>query len=146
MKRNILKQLNRLIAFSLSILGIGATFTACDNGGAVEYGVPNANYKINGKVTSETTSEAIKNIRVSSEYDTAYTNENGEFEIIQSEFPLDTVTIQLKFSDVDGTGNGEFKEKDTAVVFIDPEYKDGEGSWYKGTASKEFNISLEEEN
>ena len=145
MKRKILKKYNRLISILLSLLGIGGTlnFTSCGTG-QVEYGTPNATFKIYGKVTSEDGSQ-IPYIKVGVPYDSSFTNESGEYTILINSFPSDQ-DFNVEYSDVDGAVNGSYKSKDTIVEFKDPKFVNGDGSWYSGETSKKVDIQLEEDN
>jgi putative lipoprotein (rSAM/lipoprotein system) len=148
MKRNILKKYNRLISILLSLLGIGGSFnfTSCDGTGQVEYGTPSATFKIYGKVTSEE-GEQIPYIKVKSalHYDSSYTNENGDYTLVLNSFPSDQ-DFYMEYSDVDGALYGSYQTKDTIVEFNDPQFENGDGSWYSGEASKKVDIQLEEDN
>ena len=143
MKRNILKKYNYILAFLLSVLGVGA---ACSLGGceygtpAEEYGVPMATFKIHGTVTSEE-NDKIPNIRVVLRTDTTYTDQNGAYAVQTNTFPDDEYFL-VELDDIDGTANGAYQPLDTTVVFVDPQFVNGDGSWYAGETSKEVNIIL----
>ncbi len=146
MKISIFKRFNGLISFLLSILGFGAafSFSSCEYGTpAVEYGTPFATFKVNGNVKSEVTSNNIPNIRVVMGYDTAYTDESGNYQLSSKEFP-DDQTFLLEFKDIDGVSNGEYQPLDTIVEFIAPEFSGGTGSWDKGETEKEVNVKLKD--
>ena len=145
MKRKALRFYNRIISVFLSILGVGGTFSlaSCDDSSTkAEYGTPHATFKVHGKITSENNTE-INNIRVVMQTDTAYTDENGLYEVEASSFPTDQDFL-LEFRDVDGQENGAYLAKDSLVSFVDPQFKNGDG-WYEGEISKEVNISLKED-
>ncbi|MBN1118523.1 MAG: radical SAM-associated putative lipoprotein [Bacteroidales bacterium] len=144
MSRKVLKGYNRFIAAIFSILGIGAGFLGCEPF-ATAYGLPTADFKIIGKVTAQSTQTAINNIRVELQNDTTYTNESGEYEITSSQFPDDTVVFPIKFTDIDGSANGEYQEIDTNITFVNPVYKNGDGKWYIGEVTKELNLKLKED-
>jgi putative lipoprotein (rSAM/lipoprotein system) len=79
MNTNFLRHSNKLISFILSILGVGAacTFLGCEYGTpAVEYGVPNASFKVHGTIT-DGNSKTIKDIQVIMERDTTYSDSEG---------------------------------------------------------------------
>ena len=151
MKRNILKKYNFLIAFLISILGVGV---ACSLGGCEygtpgdEYGTPSARFKVTGTVTSETNAK-ISNIRVvmhsgeslARQTDTSFTDINGAY-IVQTLTYPDEQDFSIKFDDIDGTLNGIYQSKDSIVSFDNPKFINGDGSWYKGETSKELNIKL----
>ncbi len=146
MKIKLLEKHNKLIAFLLSVIGIGGacTFGGCAYGTPVEYGTPTATFKVNGKVNSEEDVK-IKGIRVIMCDDTAYTNEEGKFQVQTVNFPAD-VDLDIEFDDTDGELNGAFQSLDTIVSFVDPEFKNGDGHWYQGETSKEFNVKLKSKN
>ena len=144
MKRKFLKGYNKFISFLLSILGIGVTFSSCDQSDTrVEYGTPYATFKVNGKVTDEADNE-ISGIRVEMYGDTTLTDEDGNFNVEASEFP-GSADFQIIFEDIDSSENGSYQTADTVVSFVDPEFENGGDSWYEGETSTEFNIQLKEE-
>ena len=50
--------------------------------------------------------------------------------------------FNIEFIDIDGAENGEYQSLDTIVEFKDPHFTGGDGDWYAGETSKEFNIQL----
>jgi len=149
MKRKVLKKYNKLIAILLSIMGIGGaiSFTGCDGDGgediSAEYGTPHASFKIYGTVTSES-KVAIPNIKVKMQYDSIYTDENGEYSIQVVEFPQDQ-NFSVRYEDVDGSANGSYLLKDSIVEFKNPQFENSTGSWDSGETAKEVNIELSED-
>ena len=146
MKRALLKKYNTVINLLLSILGFG---TACSIGGCeyglppVEYGTPHATFKVIGNVRSEATSDNLPFIRVVMGYDTAFTDESGNYQVKNIEFPQDQ-TFLVEFKDVEGEANGEYQPLDTIVEFIDPEFSGGSGGWDNGETKKEINVELKD--
>lgn len=137
MKIRILKTYNVLLAGLLTILGFA---TACDS--KDEYGTPSAKFIVNGKVKSSETDQPIENIRVSMQGDTTFTDANGVYQVVDKwGFPTDQ-TYNIEFQDIDGDAYGEFSDLDTIVEFKDPEFLDGDGNWYSGETSKEFDVKL----
>jgi len=137
MKIKLLKTYNVLIAGLLAMLGFA---TACDS--KDEYGTPSAKFIVNGKVKSSETDQPIENVRVTMQGDTAYTNASGGYQVVDKwGFPTDQTYI-IEFKDIDGELNGEFSDLDTIVEFKDPKFSDGDGDWYRGETSKEFNVKL----
>lgn len=132
---------NKILIACLAFLGF-----SCDdiNGGGnvVEYGMPSATYKVHGLITDKSTSSKISNIRVIMNYDTAYSDVNGNYEVSINDFPGDN-SYTLYFQDIDSMENGKYLPKDTTIDFTDAQYTGGDGHWYKGTASKEINIKLD---
>ncbi len=146
MKTSIFKRFNGLISFLISILGFGAacSLSSCEYGTpAVEYGTPYATFKVNGNVKSEITSNSVPNIRVVMGYDTTFTDESGNYQLSNTEFPEDQ-TFLMEFKDIDGETNGEYQPLDTIVEFIDPEFSGGTGGWDSGETEKEVNVKLKD--
>jgi putative lipoprotein (rSAM/lipoprotein system) len=137
MKIKILKTYNVLIAGLLAILGFT---TACDS--KDEYGTPSAKFIVNGIVKSSGSDQPIENIRVTMKGDTSYTDANGKYQVVDKwGFPSDQ-TNNIKFQDIDGAVNGEFYDLDTIVEFKDPTFTGGDGHWYSGETSKDFDTKL----
>lgn len=137
MRIKILKTYNVLLVGLLAILGFT---TACDS--KDEYGTPSAKFIVNGTVKSLENDQPIKNISVTIQGDTAYTDVNGAYQVVDKfGFPKDQ-TFNIEFSDIDGKANGEFNDLDTIVEFKDPKFTNGDGDWYSGETSKEFDVKL----
>ncbi|MCG8410447.1 MAG: radical SAM-associated putative lipoprotein [Bacteroidales bacterium] len=135
MKIKLLKTYNILITGLLSILGFAI---ACDS--MDEYGTPTAKFIVNGKVKSSKTNQPIENIRVSMLYDTTYTDKNGAYQVVETGEIHNIYNIEFK--DIDGETNGEFNNLDTVIEFKNPKFTGGDGNWYKGETSKEYDIKL----
>ena len=129
---------NALISGCLTLLGF-----SCDLvNPRVEYGTPNAKFIVNGTVSSAETDEAIQNIRVIMKNDTVFTNSEGIYEVVdKGAFPTNQ-SYTIQFQDLDNELNGTFNDKDTLVEFKNPEFSHGDGHWYEGEASREFNVKL----
>jgi len=138
MSSKYLHFVNALISGCLTLLGF-----SCDLvNPRVEYGTPNAKFIVNGTVTSVETDEAIKNVRVIMKYDTVFTDNDGKYEVIDKfAFPTDQ-TYTIQFQDIDNELNGSFVDRDTLVEFKNPEFSHGNGHWYEGETTKEFDIKL----
>lgn len=133
----MLKSYNVLIAGLLAIIGFASSCDSKD-----EYGTPSAKFIVNGKVTSSETEQPIENIRVIMQNDTSYTNPEGVYQVTDKYgFPTDQ-TYNIKFQDVDGEINDDFNNLDTIVKFTDPKFSGGDGDWYSGETSKEFDVKL----
>ena len=136
-----LKTCNVLIAGLLAILGFT---TSCP---IVEYGAPYATFIVNGKVVSSETDQPIENVRVKMQVDSitstdTYTDVNGAYQVVdESGLPNDHTYI-IEFKDIDGEINGKFSDLDTIVEFKDPIFTGGDGDWYSGETSKEFDVKL----
>lgn len=132
---------NAILAGLLSVLG----FASCQTDAPVEYGTPNAKFIVNGKVTSVETQQPIKDIQVTMQGDTTTTDENGNFQVMDgSGFPTDQ-TYSIRFQDIDGESNGNFQDLDTIVEFVNPEFEGGNGHWYEGETSTDFDVELNPE-
>ena len=146
MRQTLLKKYNTLLSFLLSILGFGAacSLSGCEYGPlVVEYGTPQATFKVNGNVKSEMTSENLPGIRVVMETDTAFTDEHGNYQVGIIDFPKDQ-TFLVEFKDIDGEANGDYQPLDTIVEFTDPEFTGGSGGWDWGETEKEINVKLKD--
>lgn len=137
---------NTLISCLLSVLGFGA---ACSLGGCeygspyVEYGTPYATFKVKGNVSSEATSDNLPYIRVVMREDTAFTDESGNYQVENIDFPKDQ-TFLVEFKDMDGEVNGAYQPLDTIVEFIDPEFSGSSGGWDSGETEKEIDVTLKD--
>jgi putative lipoprotein (rSAM/lipoprotein system) len=142
MKTKFLKVYNKLLYYIIALLGVGTSFTtSCAMYGTpVEYGVPNATFKVSGKVTTEQ-NIAIPNIRVVLPYDTAYTDNQGNYLVKTVTLPGNQ-SIPIQFKDIDNAQNGEFKNLDTIAKFVNPQFTGGDGHWNQGETEIELNIKL----
>ena len=142
MKKRYLKIYNKLISYLLAFLGFSlASSNGCAMYGTpAEYGTPNATFKVLGKVTTDE-SAAIPNIRVVLSYDTAYTDNQGNYLVKTINFPTNQ-TFPIQFKDIDGAQNRQFQQLDTIVEFENPQFTGGSSSWNKGETEKELNIKL----
>lgn len=137
-----MKPVVKLCAFLLSLMGIASCdFLRC------EYGTPNADYQIKGKVT-DMENNPIEGIQVnhqdSFDTDVAYTKADGTFEISFNAFPPSKDSkIDLTFTDADGTENGEFADKTENISVTQAE--EGSGSWYEGMyTATDVTVKMEE--
>jgi len=153
-KIKILNSCNSLIMLLMSLLGFS---TSCDNENhSMMYGVPHATFLISGNVKSaandEVIPEIIVEIRESRKTEagkdtigmligTGFTYPTGEFETQVGGFPADA-TFHVKFLDTNGPIDGEYETLDTTIVFKDPKFTGGDGSWYSGRAEQELNVKL----
>jgi putative lipoprotein (rSAM/lipoprotein system) len=132
-----LKSFSALITGLMAILGFAAT---CEP--RVEYGTPSAEFVVNGKVTAAGTQVPIENIRVTMQGDTAFTDEQGNYQVSDKwGFPTDQA-YDIRFRDIDNEANGEYQDLDTVAEFTDPEFTGGDGNWYEGETLLELNVKL----
>lgn len=133
---------NIIIAGLLTILGFSSSCERGDSGGITDmYGTPSAKFIINGNVESSESDQVIKNIKVTLSGNFTNTDVNGNYIINTAAFPI-SQSFNINFQDIDSTLNGQFQDLDTTLVFNNPEFTGGDGHWYAGETSKEFNIKL----
>lgn len=112
MKKIILKSANALLAAILALFGI----SSCEDGVEALYGVETSEFEIVGTITNEE-SAPIKDIQVVRHpgLDTAFTDANGNFRIVNEGFQGGYVLLHI--DDVDGDANGSY-QSDTAQVIL----------------------------
>lgn len=112
MKKQILKSSNALLAAILALFGI----SSCEDGVEALYGVETSEFEIVGTITNEE-SAPIKDIQVVRHpgFDTAFTDANGNFRIVNEGFQGGYVLLHI--DDVDGDANGSY-QSDTAQVIL----------------------------
>lgn len=146
MKRKTLSFINRCLAALLALLGFQACESFPDKYGvpAPEYGVPYAEFEVQGKVT-DTKQEPLKDILVAVEIsdngysglrDTLYTDESGKYHWKGGAFPLDSAKIVVN----DTTGK---YASDSTKVALSYDRSQAHG-WYDGVASAEADFELKE--
>ncbi|MCL2596617.1 MAG: radical SAM-associated putative lipoprotein [Paludibacter sp.] len=153
--KKFIKISTKICGALLAVLGFSALATSCKYGVIVPnpaYGMPSADYFIDGKVVSEQTEEPIKDLKIrfvgqiGSDYhpiDSVFSDENGEFNFVrQREFPLTSYSLDIQ--DVDGDLNGAFNDTTVNVQIENDEYQGSDGEWYFGTYRKTFDIKLEQ--
>lgn len=147
MKKIVLKAYGKILTFLLTLFGI----TNCVS---VEYGTPDADFIIRGKVKDAETFQSIPKIGIirslgySEEYfDTTYTNASGEYEFKYGGFPEFDGEIMVIAKDLDGEENGLYKADTLKIRFTNKDLvKKGKGEWYQGVYEKsEQNFALERE-
>ena len=166
--RTFIKGTNWALAGLIGLLG----FTNCEKKEpSVEYGTPNADYTVKGKVVNKATGKAIEGIRISY-YDPeaiAYpmygtipapykpknyviTNAKGEYKLTEKlsiseiqfigNFPLLPVYVE----DIDGEKNGLFQSETIQVDFKSAEKTGKPKGWYDGEYTVTLNVELTEIN
>lgn len=148
----------------LSLLG----FTSCNKGGGkddpyedikAEYGMPHADYVIQGTVTSADDNKPIKGIKATFRrlqyvengkkyYEEMPFTTDGEGKVNGSfqAFPLGDEEIDVLLEDVDGAENGYFMGKRLPKADLNISLDDSKkGSWYTGKYTISFEASLYEE-
>ena len=155
MKTALVKGWKWLLGAVLGLLG----FSGCDHIFEIrlEYGVPNADFKLVGNVKDEK-GNGIEGIRVvfrggrneeeTWENDTLYSDAKGHFERdkLRHDWPDGAQSASIKFEDVDGSAHGSYKTKVLQPSELTVEQtKKGDGSWYSGVFTIHAETTLEEE-
>ena len=156
-KKSFFRSFDKIIVLLLSGFGM---FSACDLfEPQLEYGMPHADFVLQGTVTDEATSQPIKNIRVVRPLfpdlkpecectpipgDTIYTDEKGQYAFTFGDFPGSKYL--LKFEDMDGEDNGGlFQTKEVEGKFTQADQvKKGDNHWYDGKFVKTQDVKLEQ--
>lgn len=151
LKLRFFKSFNSLILFLISLLGF-STSCSKDEDIARMYGSPHAKYIISGKVVSVTDNKPIPDIIISMRrvfenegsnlVATDFSHTQGDYLVAEVNFPSNDRTFNVKFMDTDGPLNGEYETLDTTIVFQDPKYTGGDGSWYSGFTEKTLDVKL----
>lgn len=129
----------------LGVMGISASIHSCIPLG-FEYGQPNMNYSVKGKVVDAKSGAGVAGIEVchipyGSQVDT--TGTDGSFEISGNTFP--TEELQLRLKDIDPAKDGNYKSTGTTVQL--KQTADGNGHWFKGTfEATDVTLKVEEDN
>ena len=164
-KKIFIKGFNWVLAGILGMLG----FTGCGkvSWNDVEYGTPNADFKIKGVVVSKTTGIPVEGVQVTvprvvyhqrptSSFipdqsvitypvnDTLYTKGKGDFTYNYTGIPTnDSINFIIKFEDT--AEIKRFKTDSVKVTFFSSELKGGDNRWYVGAATKEVEIKLDDQ-
>ena len=155
--KKVLKISTKICRVLLAVFGFSAVATSCVKYGMpTEYGMPHADFFLDGKIVSEETNEPIRNLKVrwnNKNYyynenglpiDSVFTNENGDFSFNRlSEFAMREYSIDIQ--DVDGGENGAFNDTTINVTINQNEFQGGK-SWYEGEYHKSFDIKLKPKN
>jgi len=128
---------NRFISFLIGLMGFASSCIP----EPMEYGMPHATFRLKGNVKSSNIEVPIPNIKVKMNQDSTYTDNLGNFDIKQTDFPVEQTFI-VQFIDFDGNVNGSFKSIDTTITFENPVFSGGDGNWYEGTTEKVIEIKM----
>ena len=151
--KKLLKISSTICGALLAVLGFSAVFTSCMKYGMpLEYGMPSADYFIDGNIVSEETNEPIKDLKVrwigqingGHPIDSVLTNDSGSFEFVRYGDLLTDYAIEIK--DIDDELNGEFNDTIINTQINYNEYQGGDGHWYSGKYHKTFDIKLTPKN
>lgn len=133
--QNLLRRLNQLFGSIIALLGFSMCSTSQSINGNGEvmamYGVPSAEYHINGTVKDADTKQPVDSMRVvvqitDYEKDTLYTDGNGHYAVDGRKWPSDAATIQVD----DERGRYQSESKTVNLVF-----EGNADSWFKGTTN-----------
>jgi putative lipoprotein (rSAM/lipoprotein system) len=136
------KKQNAIMASFLALLGFASS---CKNDSQVKYGIPAADFIVKGKVESALNNTPINNIRIILNQDSLVTDVNGNYQFPAISDIAGNKTYAVRFKDIDGATNVQFKTLDTIVSFTNPVYTNGDGEWYEGETEKVFNVKLKPE-
>ncbi len=132
---------NSILATLLSFLGF-----SCDHpdmygvppiDDVAMYGCPQAEYVVRGEVKSADDSKPLENMQVvinrRNISDTLYTDSEGNYELVKSEFPIDSVYVTV-------SDTAEVYEAQTKGEKLN--YEGGDGAWYDGHAEVVVDFEL----
>ena len=137
MKIRYLKLKNWLYVTFAGLLGVNLSCTKEPM--ALEYGTPEAAYRVLGKVTDDE-GKPIDGIQVEMYGSKDTTDVNGAYNVSCRVIPYDTMTVE--YCDIDSTANGLYADTSVAVSFREAPYIGGDGHWYSGTATVVQNVKL----
>ncbi len=158
-RKLIIRIINLGLASALALLG----FSNCEP--REEYGVPNADYSVKGKVIDKSDSKPIKGIRIGFSryfkndypvlmygvlptdyriYKADTTDVNGAYNLTDhfsiEEYQSDTIPVFVQ--DIDGEENGLYQDTIINVDFKDATRSGKPKGWYDGKFTVEKNIEL----
>lgn len=147
MKKIVLTTYGKIISLLIGLLGF---ISGCGTGTdpVAEYGVPSADFRVQGRVKSAATGNPVSGIRmiVREPYtgiaDTAFTDTGGAYSMEIKQIIGFPVTLHAE--DVDGDVNGMYNPDSMVVRKEDAtRIRKGDNSWYDGVyEKKEANFSL----
>ena len=137
MKIKYLKLKNWLLVSLAGLLGINVSCI-----GGMEYGCPEADFNVKGKVT-DPDGIPIPGIAVTMDYQQVTTDENGLYAVSSNNLQGNVNQFNVIFSDIDSNENGLYKNDTVPVVFQLSELTGGDGHWYEGSATKTVDVTLQ---
>jgi len=141
MKIRYYKLKHWLLATAAGLLGLNV---GCDRIFVEEYGCPEADYEVKGRVTTRG-DMPIEGIKVSlNEYYADTTDADGRYYVGFGGFPIGDDTVKVSFSDIDGEANSSYADTTVSVVFHNSDLHGGDGHWYEGRATKVVDVKLRE--
>ena len=153
-KLQFLKPTNSLIVLLISILGF--TLSCKKVAPIIESGPPHADLIVKGNIESAADNRLIpgmfiemRSIKINDSgqsesrlMDTHFSDTNGNYRLSDPYSTVGDHTYQIKFTDADGTLNGQYETLDTMIVFKNLMYTGGAGDWSLGSVEKVLNIKL----
>lgn len=154
MKIRFTSVFSKILSLFLVLLGFSACDSDSDDGGGTVcmYGTPMAKFIVKGQIV-DTEDNAVSGLKVAlgkvyspSEntkrtyyVDSINTDVNGKFNVIIGDSPIDQKFV-IKYEDIDGEQNGSLGITTDTVRFEKPTFVNGDGSWYRGEATKDLGI------
>ena len=121
MRRRVLRKVSLVLGSALGVAGCPF---------AAEYGMPHADFDLDGKVVESGTDTPIQGVQVDFDGFTATTDGSGDWAISAEGAFACGPPCQVMATDVDGDANGSFEEVTTD--FVAEKVTEGSGSWYEG--------------
>ena len=148
-RREFIKKMNWGLAGIAGLLGFGG----CDKIGRVEYGTPNADYTVKGKVVNKTNGKPVEGIQVKYDTETVVykslsttTNVKGEFKLTGNFFPEKKKKLTVCVEDIDDEKNGSFQSESLQVDFSNAKHSGKTTHWYDGEYTVDLDVELTEKN
>ncbi|ODT55961.1 MAG: hypothetical protein ABT12_01395 [Paludibacter sp. SCN 51-9] len=156
-RKRMIRFTNALLAALLAVFG----FSNCDEP-RVEYGTPNADYTVRGKVVDKVNQQPVKGIRVS--YSTSRpilmygviptpyrplatdtSQVDGTYKVSQriSAGELQNNMLPVYVEDIDGDENGLYRDTTIVVDFENAVRSGKKKGWYDGERTVELKVELQ---
>lgn len=156
---NISKTFIRILNWTLAVLLVLLGFSNCEP--MDEYGVPNADYNLKGKVVDKADAKPIKGIRIG--YYGGYINQanmykvsrnpnvrfnadttdiKGEYNFTQNSAIIPDGEIQVYVRDIDGNENGLYRDTVINANFENAVKSGKTKNWYVGKLTLNVDIEL----
>ena len=148
MKIKYLKLKNWLLVSLGGLLGLPVGCTL-----PMEYGCPEATYRVKGIVTDEQGNPVAgigvmksgyydDDLHRAIEYYKDTTGVDGMFEVSTIDSP-NIDNLKVAFFDIDGEQNGSYRDTVVSVSFVGAQFTGGDGNWYEGQATQTVNVTLQ---